>query len=78
MTDETRVLDDLQHLFVIPLYKGKLKPILCGVDVEDLGFRSSIQTVYTSRLDSNKVNRLVESPDDPVVSDAILALAFAE
>ena len=75
LADETRCLDDLQHLFIVSLDKSEFESILGGVNVQHFRLGGTIQAVYTPGFDSDKVHCLVECSDDAIVSERTLALS---
>lgn len=71
LSDQVRVANDLQDLVVILLDQGQLEPILGGVDLNGARASSAVKTVYCGSLDAGKVDWLLQSLDNTVITVCI-------
>jgi hypothetical protein len=66
----------LEHLIVVPLDQSKLEAVLGRVDFQGSRFSIAIQAVNTAALDLDKINRLVQCPNDTAVTMGLLVGSF--
>lgn len=65
---QRRISDDVKHLLMVVLEQSQLETILCGIEGDGFGARSAIKTVYSLALDAGKVDGIVESANNAIVT----------
>lgn len=68
LTNKTRILDDLQRFLVITLDKCHLESVFRGIDIQDLWLGISIETVHVACFHPNKIDSLIEGPNNTVIA----------
>lgn len=71
LSHKVRVADDLKHLVVVALGQSLLEAVLGGVDGDGAGLAVAVEAVHVLALDAGKVDGLVQSADDAVVTNHI-------
>jgi hypothetical protein len=68
LTDEIRVANDGRNLVKLALHQSKLETVLGWIDGKVADFALTVQAENILALDIANINRLLESPDDAVIT----------
>ena len=68
LSQKVRVLDDVQHLFVIVLEKCKLEAVFGGVKCDCSWPSRAVETVDSLALDASEVNGIIEGAYNTVIA----------